>query len=294
MKKPVISLATAVVLWSTSFPVIKWALSFTRPGPLLATRFLIAGLGAMVLFPILKKPIPWHILRKREMWVMALSNAAGFAFQFFGQDLTTASKAALFINSYVISVAIAAPWFLKERINLSTILGVFLGFVGAAIVSTGLNISSLGQGGFWGDLMCVCAALAYTVYIILSKKLVDSGWDVLEIAFGTMLLTSPLTLPFILVNPESLGRLTLGIGLYLGLFCSLLPFILYIYSLRSISATASSVMLLGEVLLAVVWSFAFLSERFSKAEWIGAGLVLSAILLVGAKANRERGPLASG
>ena len=287
MKRHRLSLAVAVLLWSTSFPVIKWALSFTGPGPLLATRFLVAGLGAMALFAVLRRPIPWHILRKREMWVMAISNATGFALQFFGQDLTTASKAALFINSYVISVAIVAPWFLSERITLSTGLGVFLGFVGAAIVSTGLNPSFLGQGAFLGDLMCLGAALVYTVYIVLSKRLVDSGWDVLETAFGTMVLTAPLTLPFVLVDPGSFNLVTVGIGAYLGFFCSLFPFIFYIYSLRGISATVSSVMLLGEVVLAVVWSFAFLGERFGAAEWVGAGLVLSAILLVGLRVKKK-------
>jgi len=287
MKKHKLSLAAAVLLWSTSFPAIKWALSFTGPGPLLATRFFVAGLGAIALFVILGKPLPWPILRKKEMWLMALSNALGFALQFFGQDLTTASKAALFINSYVIFVAIAAPRFLRERMTLSTGLGVALGFLGAGVVSTGLRASFVAQGSFWGDLMCVGAALVYTVYIVLSKRLVDEGWDVLEIAFGTMVLTAPLTLPFVLVNPGSFNWGTAGVGAYLGIFCSLFPFIFYIYSLRGISATVSSVMLLGEVVLAVAWSFMFLNERLGLAEWLGAGLVLSAILLAGVRGKKK-------
>ncbi|MGB9589703.1 MAG: EamA family transporter, partial [Candidatus Hydrothermia bacterium] len=113
MKNHRLSLSAAVILWSTSFPVIKWALFYTNPGPLLAVRFIIAGISALSLFAILQKPFPWHILRKKEIWAMAISNAMGFALQFFGQDLTTASKAALIINSYVISVALVAPIFLK-------------------------------------------------------------------------------------------------------------------------------------------------------------------------------------
>lgn len=287
MKKHKLSLAAAVLLWSTSFPVIKWALSFTGPGGLLATRFFVAGLGAIGLFAILGKPFPWHILRKKEMWFMALSNALGFALQFYGQDLTTASKAALFINTYVITVALVAPLFLREKITPSTALSVVLGFVGASMVSTGLNPSFISQGNFAGDLLCVGAALVYTVYIVLSKRLVDAGWDVLEIAFGTMVLTAPLTLPFALVNPGSFNWGTVGVGAYLGIFCSLFPFIFYIYSLKGISATVSSVMLLGEVVLAVGWSFMFLNERLSIAEWTGAGLVLSAILLVGVREKKR-------
>lgn len=287
MKKHKLSLGLAILLWSTSFPVIKWALYSTSPGPLLAFRFILAGLGAISLFAIMRRPFPWHILRKKEMWVMALSNAMGFALQFFGQDLTTASKAALFINTYVISVALVAPVFLKERITPPIALGVMLGFVGAGMVSTGLDPSFMSQGSFPGDMMCVGAALVYTVYIVLSKKLVDSGWDVLEIAFGTMLLTAPLTLPFLFVDIGSFGWITVGVGAYLGIFCSLIPFILYIYSLRGISATVSSVMFLGEVVLAVAWSLIFLRERLGLAEWAGAGLVLSAILLVGTKGTEK-------
>ncbi|MEO0145435.1 MAG: DMT family transporter [candidate division WOR-3 bacterium] len=282
-----LSLGLAVFLWSTSFPFIKQALSFTSPGPLLATRFIVAGFGAIALFAVIKRPIPWNILRRKEMWIMALSNALGFALQFFGQDLTSASKAALFINTYVIFVAIAAPIFLKERVSLRVGFGVVLGFIGAGIASTGLSPSFTSTGSFWGDLMCVGAALVYTVYIVLSKRLVDSGWDVLAVAFGTMVLTAPLTLPFSLIGFRSFGLATLSAGAYLGFFCSLFPFIFYIYSLKGISVTVSSVMLLGEVVLAMAWSFIFLDERFGPAEWLGTGLVLSAILLVGTRGTKE-------
>ncbi len=287
MKKHRASLAIAILLWSTSFPVIKWALFYTGPGPLLALRFVLAGLGVLFLFAMLRRPFPWRVLRKKEMLVMALSNAMGFALQFFGQDLTTASKAALFINTYVVFVALVAPVFLKERIAASTAFGVILGFMGAGMISTGLDPSFMSKGSFAGDMMCVGAALVYTVYIVLSKKLVDSGWGVLEIAFGTMLLTAPLTFPFVFVGIGSFNWITVGVGAYLGIFCSLIPFILYIYSLQGISAIVSSVMFLGEVVLAVLWSFVFLRERLGLAEWAGAGLVLSAILLAGVRGNRK-------
>ncbi len=272
-------MALAVFLWSTSFPFIKWALSETGPGPLVAVRFLVAGLAAVLLFAILRRPMPWFLLKKPWMWVLALSNAAGFALQFFGQELTSAARAALFINTYVIFVAVAAFWFLRERAGLKTWIGVIMGSLGAAVVITGFSSSFLGSGNFIGDLLCVGAALAFTVYILVSKKMIDAGLSALDMSFALMVSTAPLTLIFGLIQPSSFNFTTVWAGSYLGVFCSLVPFILYTYSLRFLSATVSSVMFLGEVVMATVWSFLFLGERFTPAEIFGAMLILFGIFI---------------
>jgi len=120
--------------------------------------------------------------------------------------------------------------------------------------------------------------LAFAGYVLLSKKLV-ARWGALELTLLGNGLAALLLLPFFALG--GVKPLTLSVGAHLGLFCTLLPFLLYFWSLKRLPAVASSVMLLGEVALAVLWSFLFLGERLSPPEALGSLLVLTAILLAG-------------
>ena len=96
------ALAGAVLLWSTSFPLIRWALFSVDPAPLVATRFLVATLGALAALPVLRRPFPWQALRDPRVWLLGFLTALGFALQFFGQSLTSASMAAVLVNTYFV------------------------------------------------------------------------------------------------------------------------------------------------------------------------------------------------
>ncbi len=273
-----LSLAGATVLWSTSFPVIRWALYGAEPGPLLAVRFATAAVGSLLAFPLMGKSVPWRVFKNPWVWLLGASTALGFSLQFFGQKLTSASMAALFVNLYVILVALASP-LVGERPGPRLWTGVILGFVGAVIASTGLELDFLGKASFLGNALCAGAAAAFALYVLVSKKNISQGLGAMELTFGVNLIAGALLLP--LLPTGEISSIVIGVGAYLGIFCTLLPFFLYLWSLKGLSAVASSVMLLGEVVLAMVWSFLFLGERLSPAEAAGAALVLAAIALAG-------------
>ena len=243
----------------------------------MAARFLVAAVGSVLAFPLLGRPVPWRVFK--NPWVLGLgfSTALGFALQFFGQALTSASMAALFVNTYVVIVALGAP-LIGERPGPRAWLAVALGFVGAIAASTGFKFQGA-SSQLLGDLLCFGAAVAFAAYVLVSKRSVSEGTGALELNFGVSVVASALLLPLFLTGKTT--PLTLSAAAYLGVFCTLLPFLLYLWSLKRLSAVASSVMLLGEVLLAMLWSALFLGERLSPHEAAGAGLILLAILLAG-------------
>ena len=271
------------MLWSTSFPVIKVGLGFASPIELVFIRFLFAGLiGLVILFQSNLKN-KHYILTDKTIMGLGVINALGFYLQFMGQAHTLAAKAALLVNLYVVFVGFVGYWVLGERPQVYHILVLILALVGAGFTTVGpYGINEiLFSKGFQGDLLILGAAFVWAFYIVYSRKIAHDYPPTLIMAgvmFWTMI---PLFLIYLLVDRGlTIPMKAVWIGLYLAVFCSILPYSLYVYALREITALSSSIVLLFEIVLAVFWSFLFLGERFKMVEIFGGILLMGAILLL--------------
>jgi drug/metabolite transporter (DMT)-like permease len=100
----------------------------------------------------------------------------------------------------------------------------------------------------------------------------------------------PFLLPLYLTEGALPGGFTgWAMVVYLALFCTVLPYVLYAWGLKRTSATFSSLVLLFEVVMAAVLSSLFLGETFSRTEMLGGGLILLAIGLGGLGESQGRG-----
>jgi drug/metabolite transporter (DMT)-like permease len=275
-----LALFASALLWSTSFPLIKYALRYSPPLTLLFYRFIFASITVLLIFRTtnLRKLLFSNLL----IPLLGLFNSVGFILQFEGQAITTASKAALLVNLYVVFVAIIARIVLGEKLNRYKIVAIITALLGASLIATGWNPDIILRGNLKGDLLVLSAGLIWSFYIVFSKK-VSPLSKPLEITGGVMIWT----LIFLLIVVLPLKRAfvpskeTLFYALYLGIFCSVIPYFLYIYSLRRISASISALFLLLEVVLSLIWSWIFLGERFKGYEFLGAIAIILSIYLGG-------------
>ena len=74
---------------------------------------------------------------------------------------------------------------------------------------------------------------------------------------------------------------------YTAVFCTVIPFFLWTWGLRYISATASSVILLIEVVFAIALATVILDERLSFGTIVGGLCIISAIVLASCRARAE-------
>ncbi|MFQ6082537.1 MAG: DMT family transporter [Candidatus Aminicenantia bacterium] len=274
-----LSLLLAAFLWSTSFPIIKYGLGFSNPFELVFLRFVFAAGGVLIFF-LWKGIIHWSVLKNRTLILLGVINTAGFIFQFQGQNLTTSSKAAILIHLNVIFVAFLSKFILKEKLNFKKIMAIGFSLTGVILIGTHLKISSFTQINFKGDMLILLAALSWAFYIIFSKKIV-SLISPKEIVFGVMIWTflflTIVTVPSGKVSFSSLS--TILIALYLGIFCSIIPYFLYTFSLKKITATTSSIYLLIEMVFAVTLSVLFLKDRLTIFDLIGSIFIITGIYL---------------
>jgi drug/metabolite transporter (DMT)-like permease len=288
----IIATLGAGLLWGSSFSVIKVGLATLDPYWFVFLRFATASLLALVFlgFSGRLREVTTLLRSPLVIW-LGVTNAVGFVFQFKGQTLTTAGHAALIINSCTIYVAIASRFLFGERFGALKTLAVAAGMVGVFLVTTGGRLGSAIGPTLRGDLLVLVGAFTWAAFILLDKRILQrSPVDVRSLTGAMVIVTALTALPCALV----LGRGAFPSASpewwtipYTAVFCTVIPFFLWTWGLRRITATASSVIMLSEVVFALALASAILGERLSPVGFAGSALIIAAVLLASREAHGE-------
>ena len=272
--------------WGSSFPVIGYGVKFINPFLFLFLRFLIAVPVALVVFIALKKPL-LPALRSGTVWFLGALNALAFVLQYAAQGWTSATNVALFINLYIIFVAVGSVTFLKERPSWPLGVAIGLGFVGVYLVETNAGTASISFETVKGDIFALIAGLVWSVYIILSKMILSVGEkkDRLspEQLTGGVCITTlvPLSfvLPLVIQGPIEQYPIVIGLAIYLAVFTTILAYLLWYNGLKELSAIATQVLVLLEVAFAAIISFVVFKDRFGPGTVLGGLIICIAAFL---------------
>jgi len=273
----------AGVLWGTSFPIIKIGLAYTDPFAFLFWRFLVSS-SALVAVMLLLRRLEFRMADTKLLVFLGIANGAGYLLQYVGMNYTTAAKAALFINLSAMWVAILSPKLLGERFSKIKILGVLFGLIGIIFVSTNLDFQSLMGGQIVGDLMLVVSGVAWAIFMIYNKRLLNSSTSATFQSMTWVLVFTMLSiLPFSFLAGSRFFALSWSAWLavfYTAIVCWVIPYYLWLEGLKHLSASTSTVLLLSEIVIAVVLSILVLKEPVTVFSTIGAFFIVIAIALV--------------
>lgn len=284
---PIVMTAVAALLWATSFTVVKIALRHVDPYIFVLLRFLVA---TSILLGIILATGKWKevtvYLRDRYSLLLGITLAASFGLQYRGQVETTAGKAAMIINSSVVLVAPLSVGFLKERLTARKLIALTVGLVGVFLI-TGPSADGVGPGSIRGDLLMAGSSFAYALYVVFTRMAVRRR-DVPALPLITAVFIWSLPLFFLLSLPAILAGVevhadTLLSTLYLGVFCSVLPFALYTAAMKHIGALTSSIVLLAELVFGVLIAFLVIGETLTPLVFAGCALICLGIFVVGSQ-----------
>jgi len=272
------------VLWGSSFVSIKIGLTFIDP-------YDFAFLRSIVTASILLVVLGWRggfrssALREPAVWALGMVSGMGYLFQFLALEYTTAAKTALLIDFNVIVVAILSWRMFGESFGLRKQLSVVLGAVGAALITTNGDLSSLAKGQLEGDLFAFVSGLIFALFIVLHKRLqMQRDRNVIEMSSVVMLATSIVLFPTALllggINIRNIPVEGWAWVAYAAIACTVIPYVLWISALKAVTATLTSVVGLLEIVAAMVLSTILLGEGYSAATLLGAILVLLSIFAV--------------
>ncbi|MNV68783.1 putative inner membrane transporter YicL [compost metagenome] len=138
------------------------------------------------------------------------------------------------------------------------------------------------EGFFWGILSGVTLAF-YTLYSAPLLKQYSTpllmGWGMLVGGAGMNLIH-----PFWSVPPVDWSPSIIGSILFVIVLGTLVPFYLYIASLRHIAPHEASLLSCTEPISAILFSVIWLSVPFNAVQAIGAGMIVLMTILISRKA----------
>ncbi len=272
----------AAIIWGTSFPANDLGLRVLHPATFAFSRFLLAGVSATLLASLTGR-MDWSLGREPWIWGLGLLNAVGFLLQYVGQTTTTPAHAALFVNLDVLWVALVSVVLFREPLTPRRGSAVALALAGGVLLQAdgGSLAEVLASGSLRGDLAALAGGIAWGGYILWNKHAVDHDVAVVPLVTWTFLTTSAWLAPVALWSGSAVPATPLAWGsiLYLGLACTLLAYGVWTWGLRSVTATASAIILLLEIAVAAGISMVLGWESFTLVSGLGGVLVMVAILL---------------
>ena len=279
--------ASASVLWGTVFVAADVGLRYTNPYILVFIRFLLASAAIMVLIGLFDRRIGITVeLRRATTWLLGMVDAVGFLLQYAGQSMTSASDATLLANLAPVLVPLVAWMLVRESISRTQAIAGALGLSGLALIASP-DFSFHGTSAF-GDLLLFGASASFAFFIVLSKRLgaVSTG-SALGIIVAITVFLAPAALFLGKLNPFTLA---LGLpvwysSLYMGIICTVIPMVLYLRGLRSISSSESGTLLLLEVLSGLVLAVSMLGQ-FPNGYELAAGIAIVSALAMGVAFKR--------
>jgi drug/metabolite transporter (DMT)-like permease len=277
----------ATVIWGFAFVAQKAAI-ILPPFTVCAWRSGIASIFLMAVLPLTDKITTTGRrfytkrgldINKRELIggaILGVILTVSSVLQQAGLSNTDAGKAAFITTLYVMIVPIINLCF-GRRPAISVVIAVPVSIVGFYFLSI-----TPGVGIAPGDLMILGCALIFAFHIIGVDRL-SGGCDGVRLSLVqfvvSFILNAVIGLIFEGVSELSVTMLALPSLIFLGVGSSGIAYTLQIIGQKHADPNVASLILSLEAVFAVIGASVALGERMEMREYLGAGLVLIAVLI---------------
>jgi drug/metabolite transporter (DMT)-like permease len=263
----IVLLLVVTLIWGTSFPLLKVAVSRLSPSAILATRFAVAALPFTLYLRFL------NLSLLRDGVILGLVIFTAFTIQTVALETTSANHAA-FITSFNVILVPLLGQLLGRQVFLKTFFAA-----GIAILGIGVMCWESEQIVI-GDFLMLIDALLYSIYI-LKLESITLRHPILPLTAIQLWVITIVSLiwasPDLLRQQEAIGA-NLGVLLYLGLIGTAVPVVFQVVAQRWVNAYETALMYTLEPIFAAVFSFLLLGETLGVRGVIGATFVLVAMI----------------
>jgi drug/metabolite transporter (DMT)-like permease len=254
---PVAAIGVTLFFWASAFVAIRHLGEEVSPGALSLGRLLVGSLTLGAL--LLTRPRRWP--GRRDWPGLVVCGVLWFGLYNValneGERRVDAGTAAMLIQIAPILIAILATTFLREQPTWYLGVGLVLAFGGVCLI----GFATSGEGGrdWVGVLLCVVAAAAYSISMILQKPLLGR-LSALEVTWFACSIGAVVCLPFAGDLVRTVTEIPLGsVGwiVYLGIFPTAIAFTTFAFALARMDASNLGVTtyLVPPITIALGWLF---------------------------------------
>ncbi len=195
----------------------------------------------------------------------------GFCGYVFAMYNTTVANTNFIISLQILFLAIFGFFFLKEKINLITLISIVLAMSGVLLMVG----NSLSPGELSGNLAAFTMPITFAVLIMIVRKFPSVDMVPAQFVAGISSCLIGLSLsPTIMISPHDIF-----LGFLAGFFQIGFGFIFITIGARTTPSAMVGIIMLSESVLGPIWAFLFVNEIPSLYGLIGGAIILFAVLL---------------
>ena len=284
--RPVLLLWVSPLLWAGNL-VLGRALGASYPPVSLAVGRWLVALGLLMPFVAARAWRQRDLLRRHGGLILACGafGVAGYnALGYLALQTTQAANVAFLNSTLPLMIPLAAMALNREPVAMRTVIGIAVSFFGVAwIVSRGAWSTLSALSFHRGELLVLIAVANYAVYSVLLRRR-PLVLDPLVFLAATMLAGLLVLTPFwawelaegarIPFDPVSVAAV-----LYIGVFASLIAFILWNRCVAMLGAAVTGVSFHLVAVFTALLACVALHEQLHAFHLIGIALILAGFLL---------------
>jgi len=281
-----IAAVVTVLLWASSFVVIRFSGSEFSTGAMAFIRLSVGTIVLTAVAAIYRPPLP----RGR-----GLALVVGYGVLWFGvytvvlnwaEQHLDAGTAALLVNFAPILVAVFAGLFLGEGFPRPLVVGMVIAFGGVVLIA--LGGSGVGVNDRLGVMLGLLAAALYAAGVLLQKVALRSVNAIAATWVGCAV-GMVATAPFALRAVDEIGTApptALAGVVFLGVGPTAIAFLTWAYALNRTDAGTMAATTLAVPAIAILMSWTFLGEVPTVLGFVGGALALGGVVISRRRSSR--------
>lgn len=278
------ALAVLILIWGTTWAVIRIGLRGLPPFTGVAIRF---GIAAIVLFAVARASGVRPDWDRRARVLGAVNAALAFSLSYgvvyWAEQWVPSGLASVLFSTFPLMVAGLAHIMLPgEHIQPASAAGILVGFLGVLVIFSEDLAALGGQQTVTASIVFLLSPLAAAVASVVVKRW-GKGVHPLSLTAPPMAATAVimgvLAVIFERGRPLSFDASSVGALLYLAIAGTAVTFFLYFWLLDRLPATRLSLITYGIPVVAVTVGILGLGEPFTGRMFMGSALVLVGVSL---------------
>lgn len=267
---------SVILIWSTTPLAIKWSTLGVGFSFAVFSRMAIGTLLCALLLAALRIRVPLHRKARQAYLVSGVSLFGAMSLTYWSaQYVSSGLISVLFGLSPLITSLGAVLWLEEEALGVNRILGMLLGVAGLGLVFQGGL--ALGPGAPLGILALLGGVATQSLGLVWIKRIGDDSHP-LAMTLGTLTVGLPLFLAAWWLSdghlPSAMSPQALISTVYLGVFGSVLGFMLYFYMIKHMEAGRVALITLITPVMALLLGHGLNNEAVLPQVWFGTALIL--------------------